>query len=133
VSTVSQVKTALAAKLATISGLRTYDRQPEVINPPFAWPSLTNIEYHGAMGGGLITQTYTIGVIVGRASERSSETLLNTYLSYGSGGVRYALENDPTLGGTVEALIVESAGAISSIDGGDTTYLSVEFRVQVYV
>ena len=127
-ATVSEVKAAIAAKLGTISGLRAYDRQPDQVNVPMAFPSLRSVEYHGAMGNGLVTQNYDITVIVGRASERSSERLLDTYMAFGSGGVRYALEADRTLGGTVDSSIVESVGNIQTIDANDTTYLAVDFR-----
>ncbi len=80
------------------------------------------------MGNGMVTHNYDITVIVGRAAERSAETLLDTYLSFGSGSVRYALESDRTLGGTVDTSIVESAGNIQTIDANDTTYLTVDFR-----
>lgn len=127
-ATVSEVKAAIAAKLGTISGLRSYDRQPDQVNVPMAFPSLRSVEYHGAMGNGLVTQTYDITVIVGRAAERSSERLLDAYMAFGSGGVRYALEADRTLGGTVDSSIVESVGNIQTIDANDTTYLAVDFR-----
>jgi hypothetical protein len=127
VATISQVKSAIAAKLGTISGLRAYDRQPDNVNPPMAFPSLRTVEYHGSMGNGLVTQTYDVTVIVGRAAERSSERLLDTYMAYGSGGVRYALEADRTLGGTVETSIVQSVGNIQTLDANDTTYLAVDF------
>jgi hypothetical protein len=131
-ATVGEIKTALAAALGTITGLRAYDRQPDNLNAPFAFPSLETIEYHGAMSNGLVTQTYRVSVIVGRAAERSAEDRLDTYLSYDQGGIRYAIEADPTLGGYARTSIVESAGSIQTIDGKDTTYLMIEFRVIVY-
>jgi hypothetical protein len=131
-ATVGEIKTALAAALGTITGLRAYDRQPDNLNAPFAFPSLETIEYHGAMSNGLVTQTYRVSVIVGRAAERSAEDRLDTYLSYDQGGIRYAIEADPTLGGYARTSIVESAGSIQTIDGNDTTYLMIEFRVIVY-
>lgn len=131
-ATVGQVKTALAAAVDVITGLRAYDRQPDNLNPPFAFPSLQTIDYHGAMAGGSVLQTYTLTVIVGRAAERSAEALLDTLLSSGAGGVRAAVELDRTLGGVVDSCVVESAGQIGTIDGNDTTYLSVDFRVLVY-
>ena len=127
-ATVTDVKQAIASTLGTITGLRTYARQPDNVNVPMAFPSLRSIEYHNAMGNGLVTQNYDITVIVGRAAERSAENLLDTYMAYGSGSIRYALEADRTLGGTVETSIVESAGNIQTIDASDTTYLTVDFR-----
>ena len=131
-ATVGEIKTALSTALGTITGLRAYDRQPDNLNAPFAFPSLDSIEYHGAMSNGLVTQTYRISVIVGRAAERSAEDRLDAYLSYDQGGIRYAIEADPTLGGYARTSIVESAGSIQTIDGNDTTYLMIEFRVIVY-
>ncbi len=132
-SSVSEIKTALATALSTITGLRTYDRQPDQLNPPFAWPTLETIEYHGAMRAGLVTQTYKVSVVVGRAAERSAERALDQYLSYDQGGVRYAIEADTSLGGKARTCIVDSATAIQTIEGNDNTvYLAVEFRVIVY-
>jgi hypothetical protein len=131
-ATVGEIKTQLAVRLATITGLRAYDRQPDNLNAPFAFPSLESIEYHGAMSSGLVTHTYRITVIVGRAAERSAEDRLDTYLSYDQGGIRYAIEAVPSLGGYARTSIVESASSIQTMDGNDTTYLMVEFRVIVY-
>jgi hypothetical protein len=131
-SSVSEVKAALAAAVGTISGLRAYDRQPDQLNAPFAFPTLEEITYHGAMGPGLVTHTYRITVICGRASERSSERFLDTMLSYDQGGIRYAIEADTSLGDVVETCIVESATNIGTIDGNDGIYLTVDFRVIVY-
>lgn len=128
---VSDVKAALGTALGTITGLRSYSYQPDQINAPMAWPILDEINYHDAMAGGLVTQKYRIGVVVGRASERTAQKNLDAYLSYGT-GVRAAVESDPTLGGVAQASIVESATNISNLEYGDQTYLYVEFRVTVY-
>jgi hypothetical protein len=53
-------------------------------------------------------------------------------LSYDEGGIRYAIESDTSLGGYAQTCIVESASSIQTMDGNDTTYLMVEFRVIVY-
>jgi hypothetical protein len=132
-TTVSQIKTGLAANLATVSGLRAYAYQPDNVNTPFAWPLLDSIQYNGAMGGGLITHQFTISVVVGRSAERTAQTLLDGYLSYaGAISIRQAIESDRTLGGVVQDLIVESANNISTLEANDTTYLAIDFVVTVY-
>jgi len=132
-TTVSQIKTGLAANLATVSGLRAYAYQPDNVNTPFAWPLLDSIQYNGAMGGGLITHKFTISVVVGRSAERTAQTLLDGYLSYkGATSIRQALESDRTLGGVVQDLIVESADNISTLEANDATYLAIDFVVTVY-
>jgi hypothetical protein len=132
-TTVTQIKEGLQARLATISGLRAYVQQPDNNNAPFAWPMLESITYNGAMGGGLIIHTFSVSVVVGRASERTAQNALDGYLSYeGATSVRAAIEGDRSLGGVVQNLIVESASNISTLDANDTTYLMVDFRVIVY-
>lgn len=132
-TTVTQIKEGLQTRLATISGLRAYVQQPDNANAPFGWPMLESITYNGAMGGGLIIHTFTVSVVVGRASERTAQNALDGYLSYaGATSVRAAIEGDRTLGGVVQDLIVESASNISTLDANDTTYLMVDFRVVVY-
>ena len=132
-ATVSDVKSALATKLGTISGLRSYAYQPDNPAFPCAIPTLTNIEYHGAMGSGLVTYTFTISVIIGRVSERSSESKLNDYAAYtGASSIRKVLEEDGSLGGAVADTIVTSASNISSISLNDADYLMLDFSVIVY-
>ena len=132
-TTVSQIKTGLAANLATVSGLRAYAYQPDNVNTPFAWPLLDSIQYNGAMGGGLITHRFTISVVVGRSAERTAQNLLDGYLSYkGATSIRQAIESDRTLGGVVQDSIVESANNISTLEANDATYLAIDFVVTVY-
>ena len=132
-TTVSQIKTGLAANLATVSGLRAYAYQPDNVNTPFAWPLLDSIQYNGAMGGGLITHKFTVSVVVGRSAERTAQTLLDGYLSYaGAISIRQAIESDRTLGGVVQDLIVESASNISTLEANDAIYLAIDFMVTVY-
>ena len=130
---VTEIKTGIANALDNITVLRAYAQQPDNVNAPFAWPMLESITYNGAMRGGLVTHIFNVSVVVGRSAERTAQTALDGYLSYeGTTSVRAALESDRTLGGVVSNLLVESASNISTLDGNDTTYLMVDFRVVVY-
>lgn len=129
-ATVSSVKAAIGTALGTVSGLRTFAYQPDQVACPMAFPILDEVAYHDAMAGGVVTQSYRIGVVVGRQTDRSAQATLDAYLA--PSGIPAALEADPTLGGVVQASICESATHISSLDAGDTTYLYVEFRFKVY-
>ena len=133
-ATVTQLKNGLKTRLDTITNLRAFAQQPDQVNPSvggIAFPSLESITYHGAMSRGLVTHVFTVSVIVGRAAERTTQALMDTYLSY-DGGIRAAIEGDQTLGGVAQTLIVEEASNISTVDANDTTYLTVDFRVVVY-
>jgi hypothetical protein len=46
--------------------------------------------------------------------------------------VKAAIEADPTLGGKVDSLIVNSAGGYQIINAEDGDYLAVDFNLTVY-
>jgi hypothetical protein len=132
-ATPSQIKDALKTALQTIPGLRAYDYQPDGVNPPFAFSTLDEITYHGAMGAGNIVNRFTVTVVVQRVSERTAQDKLDGYVAYsGAQSVRAALEADRTLGGVVQDLIVTGATNITNIDANDTLYLTVDFQLLVY-
>jgi hypothetical protein len=131
-ATITEVKTGLATRLATITGLRTYAYQPDQLNAPMAYSNLDSITYHRTFGG-MTEMVCTVTVIVARATERTAESSVDGYTAYsGTSSVRAAIEADRTLGGKVDDLIVESATGIQSISANDTEYLSVDFVVRVY-
>jgi hypothetical protein len=132
-ATVSQVATGLAARLATISGLRTYTYQPEQLNPPMAFPVLNTVRYHGAFGGGDVVMDWTVNVVVGRYVDRTAHSLLDAYLSYdGATSLRAALEGDLTLGGVAQTLVVPSAADITSLTEADAQFLQIQLSVTVH-
>ncbi|CAB4157803.1 hypothetical protein UFOVP689_50 [uncultured Caudovirales phage] len=132
-ATVSQVATGLQTRLATISGLRTFNYQPEQENPPFAYPQINSINYHRAYQGGDVVMDWTIYVIVGRWLDRTAHAALDDYLSYsGSKSVRAAIEGDTTLGGVCQTLIVRSGADITSLDAGGAQFLVIQMQVEVH-
>ena len=132
-ATVSQVAAGLAARLATISGLRTYTYQPEQLNPPFAYPQINRVEYHRAFGGGDVVMDWTVHVIVGRYTDRTAHALLDDFLSYsGMKSVRAVIEGDATLGGVCQTLIVRSGADITSLDAGGAEFLQIQLQVEVH-
>lgn len=132
-ATVSQVATGLQTRLATISGLRTFNYQPEQENPPFGYPQLNNIDYHRAYSGGDVVMNWTVYVVVGRWLDRTAHAALDDYLSYsGAKSVRAAIEADPTLGGVCSTLIVRSGADITSLDAGGAQFLVIQMQVEVH-
>jgi hypothetical protein len=132
-ATVSQVADGLKARLATISGLRTFNYQPEQENPPFGYPQINNINYHRAYAGGDVVMDWTVYVVVGRYLDRTAHASLDDYLSYsGSKSVRAAIEGDPTLGGVCSTLIVRSGADITSLDANGAQFLVIQMQVEVH-
>lgn len=132
-ATVSQVSDGLKARLATISGLRTFSYQPEQLNPPVAFPIIESIEYHGAMKGGNVRMRYTIMVIVGRYLDRVAHANLDGYVSYGGAtSLRAAIEGDRTLGGVAQTLVMDQGLAIGSLTVAEADFLQVSCSVLVH-
>lgn len=132
-ATVSQVADGLKARLATVTGLRTFSYQPEQVNPPVAFPVLESIEYHKAFGGGDVQMRWTVIVIVGRYLDRVAHANLDGYLSYdGATSLRAAVEGDRTLGGVAQTLILDSSISIGSLAVAEAEFLQVSFSVLVH-
>ena len=132
-ATVSQVATGIRNRLATISGLRVFNYQPEQVNPPIGFPVLNQIRYHGAYNGGMVEMDWSIVVVTGRWLDRTAHTALDGYLSYsGATSIRAAIEADKTLGGIVDTLVVPTGANISSMSANDAEFLRVEMALTVY-
>ena len=131
-TTVSGLRTQLAARMATISGLRTSATVPDSPNPPVAIIMPTGIEYDTTFGRGLDTYAFTILVIVGRVDERTSQNALDAYCNpTGTSSVKAAVNGDRTLAGTAADCRVESMRNYQSLSIAEVTYLAAEFVVTV--
>lgn len=132
-TTISGLRDGLATNLATISGLRTLARIPEVVNPPVAVVSPPTIEFDKSMGRGLDSYEFTIVVFVERIDSRSAESLLNGYAApSGATSIKAAIESNRTLGGACSDLRVISMREVGPAIVGDTTYLTATFTVAVF-
>ncbi len=132
-ATPTQVMDGLKARLATIPGLRTFDYQPEQVNPPLAFPSITGIRYYNAFGGGDVQFDVDVIVLVGRYADRISFSRLDEFTAWsGASSVRAALEGDSRLGGVCSDLIVESASSVGALSVDGAEFLTVTFSVTVH-
>jgi len=132
-ATVLQVADGLKARLATVSGLRTFSYQPEQVNPPVAFPVLESIDYHKAFGGGNVQMRFTIIVIVGRYLDRVAHANLDGFLSFdGATSLRAAIEGDRTLGGVAQTLVMDSSLSIGALPVAEAEFLQVSFSVLVH-
>jgi hypothetical protein len=128
---ISQIRTRLAANLATIPGLRTAAEVPDLPNPPIAIVALNSVSYDRAFAQGMTSYTFVITAIVGRAAEREAQRKLDAYISPGANSVKNAIESDSTLGGYAYDCRVVSMDSVGSLTISDTTYLAADFTVTV--
>lgn len=127
----STVRSGLKTRLATISGLKTYDYIPDSVNVPGAVVGQLDLDFDAALNRGLDRASCTILLIVGRMSESAGQTKLDGYLaSSGSTSVKAAIEADVTLGGAVQTLRVTNATA-GSVQVAATDYLAYRYTVEL--
>lgn len=131
-ATMSNLRSGLATRLATIAGLRTSATLPDQPQPPQAVVYPDRVTYDTALGRGSDEYTFVVLVIVGRIAERTAQTSLDAYCNpSGSTSIKAAVEGDPTLGGNaLDCRVTEMRGQ-SSLTLGDTTFLTAEFVVSV--
>jgi hypothetical protein len=128
----TDLRTGLATRLATISGLRSSAYIPDNPTPPVAVVMPGRIQYDTAFGRGSDEYQFTIMLIVGRVADRASQTNLDAYCaSSGSTSVKAAVEGDRTLGGKALDCRVTEMTNQGSLAIGDVTYHTAEFSVTV--
>ena len=129
---ITDLRNGIATNLATIAGLRTGATIPDNVNPPFAIIAPNGVEYHQSFKNGLSRYSFTVTLVVGRASERSAQNALDAYCSpTGSSSIRVAVESDKTLSGKAFDCVVTAMRNYGSISLGDNTYLAAEFDLVV--
>ena len=127
----STVRANLKARLATITGLKTYDYIPDSVNVPGAVVGQLDLNFDATFNRGFDNTTCTILLIVGRMSESAGQTKLDGYLaSTGSTSVKAAIEADATLSGAVQTLRVTSATA-GSVQVASIDYLAYRYNVEL--
>jgi hypothetical protein len=128
----TDLRTGLANRLTTITGLRSSAYIPDNPQPPVAVVMPGRITYDQAFGRGSDEYQFTIMLIVGRVADRASQTTLDGYCeSSGNRSVKAAIEGDRTLGGKALDCRVTEMTNQGSLAIGDVTYHTAEFNVSV--
>jgi hypothetical protein len=128
----TDLRTGLANRLATINGLRSSAYIPDNPQPPVAVVMPGRITYDQAFGRGSDEYQFTIMLIVGRVADRASQTPLDAYCeSSGSRSVKAAIEADRSLGGKALDCRVTEMTNQGSLAIGDVTFHTAEFSVTV--
>lgn len=132
-ASITDLRTAIATNLATISGLRTSPTLPDNPNPPIALVTPISVSFDEAFKRGMQNYTFVISVIVGRADERTAQNKLDAFVSStGSSSIKLAVESDKTLGGNAFDCRVTEMRNYGQLTIGDVIYLSAEFTVLCY-
>jgi hypothetical protein len=132
-TTLTDIRSGLATRLATIPGMRVNATIPEQPNPPVAIVQPESVTYDLNARNGLTQYTMVVTVIVSRADGRSAQNAIDQYVApAGTASVKGAIEADRTLGGKVNTLRVTQVSNYAIIDALEIPYLGVDFTVEVY-
>lgn len=123
----------LTDNLGTIDKLRV---QPEILDtvpiPCAIVGPPSSVTYDEVMARGADLYTFTVRVLVARASERAAQRALFGYTSgTGAKSIKAAIESDKTLGGAADTVRVTSAGNLGVYAYGEADYMGAEFTVEV--
>jgi hypothetical protein len=126
VATLSQIRTGIAARLATVSGLEVHDNVPGSVNPPAVVitpaPGIF-LEYGTTLGNQTNDYTFTLTLFVQRGDEDSGQDALDAYADVsGAQSIPAALDADPTLGG-----VVHDCNLVDAQNYGRFTYNEVDY------
>lgn len=132
-ASISSIRSGLATRLGTISGLRTSATMPDNPNPPIAVVMPSSVSYDDTFRKGMQTYVFNVLVIVGRVDERTAQNNLDAYVSStGNSSIKLAIEGDKTLGGVVFDTRVNEMRNYGQLPVGEVTYLTAEFTVLCY-
>ena len=130
---ISSIRDGLKTRLATISGVRAYDVIPDSFAPPAAIVAPpTRIQYGASLGKAWDSVTFTVRLLVAKATDRSAQDRLDAYLdSTGATSIVAAIEADPTLGGAANLARVIACQGIGVYDYAGVALLGAEFTVEI--
>jgi hypothetical protein len=132
-ASVSSIRTGLANRLGTITGLRTSAFMPDNPNPPIAVVMPSSVSYDDTFHRGMQTYVFTVLVIVGRVDERTAQSNLDGYVSStGSSSIKLAIEGDKTLGGVAFDTRVTEMRNYGQLAIAEIQYLTAEFTILCY-
>lgn len=132
-ASLSAIRDGIKTRLATISGLETYDTMPDTANPPCAIVGVpARIEYDVTFRNAVARYEIPVRVFAGRVAESDSQDRLDGYISPdGLTSLRGAIDGDPTLGGVAHTVRVTEARDYGVYTLGDVPYIGVEIVCEV--
>lgn len=131
-ATLTQVREALKARLATVRNLTAYAIEPGTPFCPAAWTLPIRINYHASYDGDL---TFTVGVTVAvqLGDLGQAQTALDDYLApSGTKSVVAALETPPSGGDALDSVRVVAMTSYATREMGGKSVLTAGLEVEVY-
>lgn len=129
----SDVRGGINTRLATITGLRTYDKWPDSLHVPAAIVRRVGATAHTTFASNGLHR-FAITVLVTMTDLSRAQALLDAYTDLsGSSSIIAALEGDATLGGNAEYVEIGDWGEDGKLLYNDVPYLAAELPIEVHV
>jgi hypothetical protein len=104
---------------------------PGTITPPHAYCGEIDIDYHVTFGGAEEVEV-KVRVLVGHSAGQEEQALLKQFMrKRGSNSIIKALEDEPTLGGLVDDLVVPRMQGHRMYRVGESLYYGAEWPVRL--
>lgn len=131
-ASINAIRLGLGARLDTIAGLEVFDYVPYSLQPPAAVVGWPDVEFDFVLGRGADRLSIPVRVFVASASDHSSNTELEAYISpSGAKSVKAAVEADGSLGGAAHSSRVARASGVGIFNIAGIDFLGVEFTIDV--
>ncbi len=133
-TTLSQTRDGLEARLNTIDGLRVYDYIPDDAHYPAAIIRLRAIDnYDESIGGGNMRATYSVILLIPATVDRQQLDLYPFVEPIGAQSIPALIKADHTLGGLDVDARVTGALEVESMQMGVTNLYGTSVNVLVFI
>jgi len=136
VADITAIRTALAARITTKTGLRTLPQARDQVSPPVGviLPREPLVTYGDTMDGTLTINLQVVLIISDAAPVEKTQRALDAYLGLGAGeaqSIAAAVASDPTLAGTAQWCVPVSVSSYGRVIYADITYFGARVGVQI--
>lgn len=130
------IRTALAAQITLVTGLRTLAEPRDQVNPPVGvvLASQPYVVYGQTTDGTCQLNFRLLMLLSDGAPTEKVQRALDSYLGIGpaeTASIAQAIQYDPTLGGAAHFTVPVAAGAPSRVEYNGVTYFGSRIEIQV--
>jgi hypothetical protein len=136
-ASLSDIRSALGARIAAGTGLRVLPEARDQISPPVAviLPGQPLVVYGNTMDGAFTVNLRVLIAISDAAPDEKVQRALDAYLGIGNGAgtgsIAGAIQEDPSLGGVVHFCEAVSVNSYGRIVYGDVGYFGARIDVSI--
>ena len=132
-TTIAQIRTGIATRLATITGLNASATVPDTVNTPAAVVYGPEIDFDSTMARGSDDYRFWVILLVSRVNEQAGQEQLDSYLApSGSTSVKAAVEGaGGNLGGVVDFVRVKGVREYGDQEANGVPYFGAAIEIEV--